>query len=114
MYGTINTTAQGCVAGEGLGKGMASTVNCSATGGSHGGIGGYAINKYTRSNPAPPFEPSVITYDDDPFQDKMCQYFAPVPYGDYYSSIVLEGSGGGRDIMTSSKSGGQGGGIIWI
>lgn len=42
MEGTIDTSGQGCVGSDGLGRGRAPTGNCTASGASHGGRGGRA------------------------------------------------------------------------
>ena len=69
IWGVVNTTAQGCKAGQGLGKGMASNDVCTATGGAHGGRGGMAINYATR--------PTLVESSDsnnlsDDYQDYLC------------------------------------------
>lgn len=50
INGTIDASGCGCQAGEGLGKGLSSSSknNCTASGASHGGSGGVAVNYYTR------------------------------------------------------------------
>ena len=42
IEGTIDTSGQGCVGSDGLGRGRAPFGNCSASGASHGGSGGRA------------------------------------------------------------------------
>lgn len=52
IYGNLNSSGLGCQGGNGLGGGLVSNDNCTATGGSHGGYSGYSINYSTREKPA--------------------------------------------------------------
>ena len=48
IQGYIDSSGLGCPAGQGLGQGIPSDDNCTASGGSHGGYPGLRINYYTR------------------------------------------------------------------
>lgn len=92
LSSTLNTSAQGCPSGQGLGKGSASNL-CAGSGGSYGGAGGYGAS-YSLYN------------------QSQCLNLAPKPYF-YEKEARYEGSGGASGIRDQTL-GGSGGGIIWI
>ena len=78
INGVIDTSGRGCVGGQGLGKGKNANKLCTATGGAYGGSGGAAASI---ANPGG---------DGD-----FCSQFSSIPYGEFDSFSVFEGSGGG-------------------
>ena len=76
IEGTVDTSAKGCLGGQGLGKGKSSNRLCTATGGAYGGRGGKAVAESTGE------------------EIEGCDYKS-APYGRFDSFAVLEGSGGG-------------------
>lgn len=95
LEGTIDTSSRGCPGGTGIGKGKNANSFCTATGGAYGGFGGASA-------------PIGLTSQD------ICNHFTSMPYGDYSSFKVIEGSGGGGLSIQQPSDGGAGGGFIWI
>ena len=91
----LNASGKGCKADEGLSRGR-QTGECAGSGGANGGEGGYGgiINESSAAHLA------------------KCKDHYPKPYQMKYG-VHYEGSGGASAI-TTSNTGGSGGGIIRV
>jgi hypothetical protein len=92
----IDASHKGCQHDSGLGRGSKKDY-CAASGGSHGGKGGFGASETLR---------------EKELDEAQCQENWPRPY--YFGHEArYEGSGGGSGDQKKT-SGGSGGGVIWL